>query len=75
MVIGVVVAVFTVLLGIGAVTGKVKATSCCSIADPRRDARMREAFTDMIDPSVAGTEDQILPGSTVTPCPTAPSLP
>jgi hypothetical protein len=35
---------FLVFLVVGAVTGHVKLTSCCSIADPRCDLRMREAF-------------------------------
>jgi hypothetical protein len=48
IVLGVIVAMFTVLLAIGAVTGRVKVTSCCSIADPRRDARMRDAFADPV---------------------------
>ncbi len=37
---------FVVLLVVGSVTGRVKARSCCGIADPRRDARMRDAFLD-----------------------------
>lgn len=28
----------------GATAGRLKASSCCSIADPSRDLRMREAF-------------------------------
>jgi hypothetical protein len=44
--LGVIVAVFTIVLAIGALTGRVKATSCCSIADPRRDLRMQDAFAD-----------------------------
>jgi hypothetical protein len=40
-----------VLLGLvalvaGAVTGRVRARSCCSPSDARRDARMRAAFDD-----------------------------
>lgn len=38
------VVVFVVFLVVGSITGKVKMTSCCGIADPRCDARMREAF-------------------------------
>ena len=37
---------FLVFLVIGGVTGHVKLTSCCSIADPRRDSRMRDAFLE-----------------------------
>jgi hypothetical protein len=48
--VGVIVSVFTVLLLVGAVTGRVKVTSCCGIADPRRDARMRDAFADEASP-------------------------
>jgi hypothetical protein len=44
--LGVVVAVFTVVLAIDALTGRVQATSCCSIADPRRDLRMQDAFAE-----------------------------
>jgi hypothetical protein len=28
------------------VTGRATLRSCCSVADPRRDSRMRGAFTD-----------------------------
>ena len=42
---GVVLAVPALLL-LGAVTGRVRMSSCCGIADPRRDLRMREAFAD-----------------------------
>jgi hypothetical protein len=37
---------FLVFLVVGGLTGHVKLTSCCSIADPRCDVRMREAFLD-----------------------------
>jgi hypothetical protein len=37
---------FLVFLVVGAITGHVKLTSCCSIADPRRDSRMRDAFLE-----------------------------
>lgn len=40
------VVAFVVFLVVGAITGRVKVVSCCSIADPRYDARMREAFAD-----------------------------
>jgi hypothetical protein len=62
--IGVAVIVLTVLLLVGAVTGRVKATSCCGIADPRRDARMRDAFADEAPrqsdaPSIATMSERI----------------
>ncbi len=43
-VIGGVIIAFLVFLVVGAVTGRVKSRSCCSIADPRQDLRMRGAF-------------------------------
>ncbi len=49
-VIGGVVIAFLVLLVIGAVTGRVKSRSCCSIADPRQDLRMRGAFEGEASP-------------------------
>lgn len=39
--IGGVVIAFLALLVVGALTGRVQAKSCCSIADPDRDLRMR----------------------------------
>ncbi len=42
--IGGLVIAFLVVLVLGAVTGRVKSRSCCSIADPRQDLRMRAAF-------------------------------
>ena len=40
---------FLAFLVLGSITGRVKLTSCCSIADPRCDARMRDAFLDGTD--------------------------
>jgi hypothetical protein len=40
------VVVFVVFLVVGSITGNVEMKSCCRIADPRRDARMRGAFSD-----------------------------
>lgn len=37
---------FLVFLVIGAITGHVRLRSCCSVADPRRDSRMREALLE-----------------------------
>jgi len=42
--LGGIVLVFLLLLVVGAVTGRVNLRSCCSIADPSRDMRMRAAF-------------------------------
>lgn len=44
--LGVVLFAFALLLLAGAVTGRVKAKSCCAVADPKRDLRMRAAFVD-----------------------------
>lgn len=41
-----VVVLFLVVLVLGAVTGRVRTTSCCVPSDPRRDLRMRAAFED-----------------------------
>ena len=35
-----------VLLVVGGLTGRVQARSCCAVADPRLDLRMRAAFDD-----------------------------
>jgi hypothetical protein len=40
------VALFLLALAVGAVTGRIRATSCCAPSDPRRDLRMRGAFED-----------------------------
>ena len=45
-VIGGAVALFAGVLLVGALTGRVKSSSCCSIADPRQDKRMSAAFRD-----------------------------
>ena len=37
-------AAFLVFLVVGGITGRVRTTSCCSIADPTRDARMRDLY-------------------------------
>lgn len=41
---GAVVVVLVLLLVIGTLTGRVQVTTCCSLADPARDLRMRAAF-------------------------------
>ena len=42
-------AAFLVLLVVGGITGRVRITSCCAIADPTRDAPMRDL--DELEPS------------------------
>lgn len=48
LVLGGVVIAFLVFMVVGAVTGRVKVQSCCSLSatDPRRDLRMTTAFED-----------------------------
>lgn len=38
---------FLVVLVYGGLTGRVRLTSCCAVADPRRDLRMRAAFDEL----------------------------
>ena len=45
-VFGVPVLLFLMAVVVGALTGRVKVSSCCAVADPRRDLRMRAAFAD-----------------------------
>ena len=45
-VIGSILALATLVLAVGAITGKVKATSCCAPADPGRDRRMQAMSDD-----------------------------
>jgi hypothetical protein len=45
-VFGIPVAVFLLLLVYGGLTGRVRLRSCCAVADPRRDLRMRAAFEE-----------------------------
>lgn len=40
-IIGSVLALATLALAVGAITGRVKVRSCCAPADPARDLRMR----------------------------------
>lgn len=44
--VGGLAALFLFLFVLAAVTGRADARSCCTVADPRRDARMRAAFED-----------------------------
>lgn len=39
-------ALLLLALVVGALTRRIDLTSCCSIADPRQDARMRAAFEE-----------------------------
>ncbi len=45
-VLGGLVALFFVTLLVAVVTGRVRMRSCCSIADPAKDLRMRAAYED-----------------------------
>ena len=57
-VVGALVLAFVVLLVVGGLTGRVKLRSCCGIADPRNDARMRGAFEDEITPASTADSSQ-----------------
>ena len=41
-VIGGLIIAFLALLAVGAITGRVRAQSCCAVADPEQDLRMRK---------------------------------
>ena len=43
-VLGIVAAVFLVVLVLAAVTGRLRLGSCCAVGDPSKDLRMRAAF-------------------------------
>lgn len=45
-VLGGIAALLLLALAVGGLTRRIDLTSCCSIADPRHDARMRAAFED-----------------------------
>jgi hypothetical protein len=45
-VFGVPVLLFLVALAYGGLTRRVRLSSCCGVADPARDLRMRAAFED-----------------------------
>ena len=45
-VVGVMAAVFVIVLLWAVVTGRVRIGSCCAVADPAKDLRMRAAFDD-----------------------------
>jgi len=60
--IGGVLAALTFVLAIGAIGGRVRIRSCCAVADPTRDLRMRGAATTMptdrhVEPSGPATAD------------------
>ena len=46
-VFGIPCVLFLVFLVYGGLTGRVRLTSCCAVADPRRDLRMRAAFEEL----------------------------
>jgi hypothetical protein len=46
LVFGLAAAAFLAVVIYGGLTGRIKGQGCCSIPDPRRDARMRAAFDD-----------------------------
>lgn len=43
-VLGIVAGAFLVVLVLAAVTGRLRLGSCCAVADPSKDLRMRAAF-------------------------------
>ena len=45
-VFGVPTLIFLVVVVVGGLTGRIRLTSCCTVADPRRDLRMRAAYED-----------------------------
>jgi hypothetical protein len=45
-ILGFVVAAFILVLAVGALTGRIRAQSCCGAGDARRDLRMRSAFDE-----------------------------
>ena len=45
-VFGIPTLVFLVVLVYGGLTGRIRLSSCCTVADPKRDLRMRGAFED-----------------------------
>lgn len=50
LIVAVLLVAFLVVLVAGALSGRIRAASCCSPADPRRDLRMRAAFEDEAGP-------------------------
>ena len=46
LILGSVVVAFMLMLVVGALTGRVRAQSCCGAGDARRDLRMRSAFDE-----------------------------
>ena len=54
-VVGGIFGLFVIALAVGAVTGRVRASSCCAPGDPALDARMRAADQQQPD-AVTGTQ-------------------
>ena len=48
--VGGIFSLFVIALAVGAVTGRVRASSCCAPGDPALDARMRAASGEQPDP-------------------------
>jgi hypothetical protein len=63
-VFGIPALVLLVILVYGGLTGRIRLTSCCAVADPRKDLRMRAAFED--DDLTAPPTHQRRPGSPQT---------
>ena len=54
-VLGALAITFLAWMVLGAATGRVKMNGCCTVADPSRDLRMRDAFeTPEIGPDARG---------------------
>ena len=53
-VFGIPALVFLVALVFGGLTGRVRMSSCCAVADPSKDLRMRAAFEDDEVPTSSG---------------------
>jgi hypothetical protein len=54
-VLGALAIAFLALMVLGAATGRVKMNGCCTVTDPSRDLRMRDAFeTPEIGPDARG---------------------
>lgn len=51
---GVPALLFLVVLVYGGLTGRVRMSSCCGVADPRKDLRMRGAFDEADSTGVGG---------------------
>lgn len=50
-VVGGIFSLFVIALAVGAITGRVRASSCCAPGDPALDARMRAASEERPGPA------------------------